>query len=669
MKTKRLMALFTAFVLMLTAFTASAEESGINTDVITVEEAENIVSETIDTVEETENIPEIETDNQENHNLENKEITDGNEITDNENIDENKNQPEENINDDSESNINIENNKVDEKSPVSEENTETETVPDTSSKINGVYEYIESFFSDDCEISYDLNINTRKIYISETQKDNPLNISSQEKKIIADEMIKFYDFILDNTDENPDPSIVKLVRDKPKFINVSLRFYRDQSIRNTLPLIIRDNEISIRGVERITDNPEKIIDYLIDLVENKLNFAFGIKEKSINDIFRRNFDFDNLTIDGETLKLMEELDFDVKVTEEHFDTVFCDAAEVGTVAKCNLVRLFAGSTYFILTIEGNKDSIQLYKWETGWAPYKTDNISFDNHAILENNQLIYTYTSLTTRYQELALKNANFSKKTMDIEYKFKTLNNSITIPTFNVEHTAYEDDLYVQKIDTVLTTKKEDYFPEDEEKEGNITVTEMTPEQKAKKEKTNADVLNSLGLFKGTSKGYELDKSFTREESAVMLVRILGEEANVKSMSFDGDFEDVTVDRWSYPYVMYCYENGITKGTGENTFSPEAEVTAEEFAALVLRLMGYTETEPENALKNSVTLNILKEEFVEELKSEDFNRGDMVTLVYSCMSGKKSDGKILARSLADKSVITSREAERFEPKETEEIE
>ena len=39
------------------------------------------------------------------------------------------------------------------------------------------------------------------------------------------------------------------------------------------------------------------------------------------------------------------------------------------------------------------------------------------------------------------------------------------------------------------------------------------------------ADALNQMGLFKGTTSGYELDRAPTRGEAAAMLVRLLGKE------------------------------------------------------------------------------------------------------------------------------------------------
>ena len=176
------------------------------------------------------------------------------------------------------------------------------------------------------------------------------------------------------------------------------------------------------------------------------------------------------------------------------------------------------------------------------------------------------------------------------------------------------------------------------------------------------ADTLYELGLFKGTDNGYELEKTFTREEAATVLVRLLGEEKNVALKTYPTLFTDVESDRWSFPYVMYCYENEITRGTGEDTFSPVQEISAEEFVTLVLRLLGYTDAEPKTALEDCIYLNLLNSEIAKELElSSSFTRNDMVYIVYRSLMTKTASGDILADILAEKAVISEEEAEEFD--------
>ena len=175
------------------------------------------------------------------------------------------------------------------------------------------------------------------------------------------------------------------------------------------------------------------------------------------------------------------------------------------------------------------------------------------------------------------------------------------------------------------------------------------------------ADKLNKLGLFSGTDNGYELDKSLTREQAVTMLTRLLGAEKKAAKTDYEAVFDDVYEDRWSFPYVMYCYENKITNGTGRNTFSPEAEIAAGQFTALVLRVLGY-EAEPNTALNTAVEKMLFSRSQADKLgDSEIFTRGDMVYIIYNALKTKTADGVVFAYELADSGVISDSEAEELD--------
>ena len=174
----------------------------------------------------------------------------------------------------------------------------------------------------------------------------------------------------------------------------------------------------------------------------------------------------------------------------------------------------------------------------------------------------------------------------------------------------------------------------------------------------TYADKLYELGLFKGTENGYELESPLTREQSAVMLVRLNGAEENVLKEKFDEAFTDVKSSRWSFPYVMYCYEKEITKGTGNNTFTPESDVTAEEYITLVLRMLGYTESAPETAFDDAIENMLISSDDVKNLKKSDkFTREQMVYITYRSLQTKTIKGVLFAEQLSKKGVITSKQA------------
>lgn len=181
----------------------------------------------------------------------------------------------------------------------------------------------------------------------------------------------------------------------------------------------------------------------------------------------------------------------------------------------------------------------------------------------------------------------------------------------------------------------------------------EKNKEDIIKNAKECADVLYNVGLFKGTDNGYELEKSLTREESATILVRLLGKE-DYSAEENPEVFLDVDKTRWSYPYIMYCYNNNITKGTSNNTFSPEAEIDAEQFVTLLMRLLGYHDITPETALKKSVHYELLSQEMVDSLKeNETFIRENMVQIVYNSLKTNMNDGKQFSDYLLEQGVLT----------------
>ena len=176
------------------------------------------------------------------------------------------------------------------------------------------------------------------------------------------------------------------------------------------------------------------------------------------------------------------------------------------------------------------------------------------------------------------------------------------------------------------------------------------------------ADTLGSLGLLRGTEKGYELEKTFTREESVTILVRLLGDEAKLNAADYQPVFKDVPSDRWSYAYTMYCYDNGITKGTAADEFSPEADVSADQFVALVLRLLGYTDATPENAFEYANAVGMLNSAVAADYKSaKSFLRDDMVYVVYRALMTNTKDGDILAKALNQKGIISDKDLKQFD--------
>ena len=102
------------------------------------------------------------------------------------------------------------------------------------------------------------------------------------------------------------------------------------------------------------------------------------------------------------------------------------------------------------------------------------------------------------------------------------------------------------------------------------------------------ADSMKAMGLFAGTNKGYELDRAATRAEAGVMLVRLLGREAEAKATAYDAPFTDVP--DWAKPYVGWLYRNGLTAGVSGTKYGTNDTVTAQQYATFLLRALGYSD-------------------------------------------------------------------------------
>ncbi len=176
------------------------------------------------------------------------------------------------------------------------------------------------------------------------------------------------------------------------------------------------------------------------------------------------------------------------------------------------------------------------------------------------------------------------------------------------------------------------------------------------------ADTLHRLGIIQGTDKGFEGKKTFTRAESAVVLVRLLGMESAVQNSQYEKKFTDVPYEHWAFKYIMYCYDNSITKGTGLDTFSPDMEIDAPQFVTLLLRLMGFNNVTLDNAIDLAVEIQLLNSKTAQNLKDElSFKRADMFYILYRSLKTQMNDGTVFANHLANEGVISQKQAEEFD--------
>lgn len=93
-------------------------------------------------------------------------------------------------------------------------------------------------------------------------------------------------------------------------------------------------------------------------------------------------------------------------------------------------------------------------------------------------------------------------------------------------------------------------------------------------------------GLYNGTS-----DITFAPDDTMTrgMFVKVLGSLAGIdpdeyRDSYLDSLYTDVSANAWYAPYVNWATRYGITNGTGDGEFKPDAPVTREQIATLLRR-------------------------------------------------------------------------------------
>jgi hypothetical protein len=137
------------------------------------------------------------------------------------------------------------------------------------------------------------------------------------------------------------------------------------------------------------------------------------------------------------------------------------------------------------------------------------------------------------------------------------------------------------------------------------------------------AEALNHLGLFSGTENGYELSRVPTRAESLVMMLRLWGKEEELLKSTYKNPFHDTG---WESPYVSYAYTMGVVNGMNEYHFGGDRPTSLNQYCAMVLRVLGYSETKGDFTYETAVSFasTVLG---IDLTKEADFNRGTLAKI------------------------------------------
>ena len=154
------------------------------------------------------------------------------------------------------------------------------------------------------------------------------------------------------------------------------------------------------------------------------------------------------------------------------------------------------------------------------------------------------------------------------------------------------------------------------------------------------AQELSAIGIFRGDSSGFALDRSPTRSEAAIMLVRLYGAEEEAKAQYAAGEithpFTDVSDT--AAPYAAWLKTRGIVNGVSDTAFGSARPCTLQNYAAFLLRALGYqdkTDFAYADAQDFALAQGILDLSSL----SGQFLRDDLAAMTYQALGTDLKDG------------------------------
>jgi hypothetical protein len=186
------------------------------------------------------------------------------------------------------------------------------------------------------------------------------------------------------------------------------------------------------------------------------------------------------------------------------------------------------------------------------------------------------------------------------------------------------------------------------------------------------AEKLNVLSIFKGTDKGFQLDRPPTRIEAGVIFVRLVGGEEEALTNKYPHPFTDVP--KWGQDYVGFLYKHKLTKGISESKFGSRKIVKSCEYMTMALRSIGYHDDGVDfiwrKSLDKALELDLIDQTFFQDLSDTQFLRDHVVKISYDLLKQPvKGSTATLAEKLVSYGTFTQEildEMEKIKLKEPE---
>jgi hypothetical protein len=114
-------------------------------------------------------------------------------------------------------------------------------------------------------------------------------------------------------------------------------------------------------------------------------------------------------------------------------------------------------------------------------------------------------------------------------------------------------------------------------------------------------DILVSKHIINGmTDTTFNPKGELTRAQFSKLIATAL----NLKSENYNGTFSDVADSMWYTPYIEAVYKAGIVNGIGNNKFDPNAKITREQMAVMIMNAYSYSKSESIDEIANDANIS-----------------------------------------------------------------
>jgi|GEM_PF-1747674 len=150
------------------------------------------------------------------------------------------------------------------------------------------------------------------------------------------------------------------------------------------------------------------------------------------------------------------------------------------------------------------------------------------------------------------------------------------------------------------------------------------------------------LGIMNGDYYGdLHLDSYVTRAEFTKMALCTSALKDSANKSSQISPFSDVKPTHWASGYIVTAVSNNYIRGYVDGTFRPDRQVTLEEAATVILRILGYSELDsgkyPDSQLAKYEELNL--DNMIIAQRGEPMTRRDCMYLMYNALCSETKSG------------------------------